>query len=113
MSDYGKLDPEAKREWVEALRSGKYKQTKGALRHGDAFCCLGVECEISGEGRWAPGAGEWEFVGRGSDNRSYGDLPDDLRGKIGLSIAAQVNLIRMNDTGSSFAEIADWIEANL
>ena len=34
--------------WVEALRSGDYKQGKGALRTADGdYCCLGVACEIS------------------------------------------------------------------
>lgn len=34
--------------WIEALESGKYRQTKKALHNTDGFCCLGVECEISG-----------------------------------------------------------------
>lgn len=29
-------------KWINALRSGKYKQTKGALCRDGAFCCLGV-----------------------------------------------------------------------
>jgi hypothetical protein len=36
-------------KWVEALRSGDFKQGKGALRTIDgSYCCLGVACEISG-----------------------------------------------------------------
>lgn len=35
-------------KWVEALRSGEYKQGKDQLRGGDRFCCLGVACEVSG-----------------------------------------------------------------
>jgi hypothetical protein len=35
-----------KNKWIKALRSGDYKQTEGALRAGDAFCCLGVLCNI-------------------------------------------------------------------
>jgi hypothetical protein len=31
-----------RRLWVEALRSGRFGQTRGRLRNGDAFCCLGV-----------------------------------------------------------------------
>lgn len=37
---------------AEALESGKYKQCSGALRINDAFCCLGVACDISGLGKW-------------------------------------------------------------
>lgn len=38
------------RQWVEALRSGKYGQTEGKLVSYDmkSFCCLGVACEIKG-----------------------------------------------------------------
>ena len=38
--------------WCEALESGKYKQADGQLRAGDAFCCLGVACDLSGTGDW-------------------------------------------------------------
>lgn len=34
------------RLWVDALRSGKYKQGSGYLRQGDKYCCLGVVCEL-------------------------------------------------------------------
>lgn len=34
-------------QWVEALRSGKYKQTTDKLKRNDKYCCLGVLCEIS------------------------------------------------------------------
>lgn len=34
------------KKWVQALRSGEYKQGKDALRDNDKFCCLGVACEV-------------------------------------------------------------------
>ena len=49
-TDDGRMENELNekaREWVAALRSGKYKQGKGALSTEDRFCCLGVACEIS------------------------------------------------------------------
>jgi hypothetical protein len=40
------------RKWVDALRSGKYKQGTGFLKRvvdGETcHCCLGVACEVSG-----------------------------------------------------------------
>lgn len=33
-------------KWVDALRSGKYKQTTETLQDANGFCCLGVACEI-------------------------------------------------------------------
>ena len=37
-------------KWVEALRSGKYKQGEGFLHSesNNTYCCLGVLCEIEG-----------------------------------------------------------------
>ena len=32
--------------WVEALRSGKYSQTKAYLQDKESYCCLGVLCKI-------------------------------------------------------------------
>jgi hypothetical protein len=48
------MDQEIKNRWVEALRSGKYKQAEGtlAIHNSDgeeSFCCLGVLCEIAVE----------------------------------------------------------------
>lgn len=47
-----KLVPSVKAKWLAALRSGKYKQTQYELRNKDkpnAFCCLGVLCNIHAE----------------------------------------------------------------
>lgn len=40
------LDPEFKKQWVEALRSGKYPQGIGRLKSSLGYCCLGVAEEI-------------------------------------------------------------------
>lgn len=51
-----KLKPEVKEKWLAALRSGEYRQAKGALRRpgytaegaaSESFCCLGVLCEVA------------------------------------------------------------------
>lgn len=33
--------------WVEALRSGEYRQCQNLLSDGTGFCCLGVLCEVA------------------------------------------------------------------
>ena len=44
------MNQEIKKLWLEALRSGEYKQVKGTLRRMEndepSHCCLGVLCEI-------------------------------------------------------------------
>lgn len=44
------LLPSVKRDWLKALRSGKYSQGQDALYDpaSKSFCCLGVLCEING-----------------------------------------------------------------
>lgn len=39
---------EHREQWVAALRSGQYQQTKQKLNDGVGYCCLGVACELSG-----------------------------------------------------------------
>lgn len=40
------VNKSAIQEWVDALRSGNFKQTQGTLSKEGAYCCLGVACEI-------------------------------------------------------------------
>lgn len=59
------MNPIVKTKWLQALRSGKFRQATAALSQrplmGDrdptpSFCCLGVLCEIyreeTGDGEW-------------------------------------------------------------
>jgi len=49
--EYQLQNKELVKQWVEALRSGKYQQIKHKLRRktdtGYGYCCLGVLCEIA------------------------------------------------------------------
>jgi hypothetical protein len=40
------MNQEIKKRWVDALRSGEYKQGRSYLGMNNQFCCLGVLCEI-------------------------------------------------------------------
>lgn len=110
------MNPELKEKWLKALRSNNYKQGTGCLRHKaqETFCCLGVLCDISGEGDWEldndddDGATFRHFDG----SAGYGALPDGLRERVNLSHCDMDMLIRMNDTqDKSFEEIANFVEA--
>jgi hypothetical protein len=41
-----KKDKAQFKKWINALRSGKYQQTQGALQDFDGYCCLGVACKV-------------------------------------------------------------------
>jgi hypothetical protein len=96
MDDPTKMDPEIKAKWVEALRSGKYQQEFGGLGKGTKLCCLGV-LSVVVQGR--PCVLPWsEMV------PNHGAL-------IELNDGPMIDREFRGD--KSFAEIADYIEANL
>lgn len=133
MTDYQKMDPEVKARWIEALRSGKYKQGKGALRTGECNCCLGVLAEING----VPSDVQEETddgpiysysfprdiddpIDAYRDNSSpiYRDIHQTPPGYCGINRWARNDLMNMNDGAAgqskhSFEQIADFIEENL
>ena len=39
-------------KWIDALRSGEYKQIRYFLRSTVGYSALGVACDISGQGEW-------------------------------------------------------------
>ena len=108
------MTPEKKQQWLDALRSGKYKKGSGQLHvpERDEYCCLGVYCDA--------------VLGIDLANERTMDLPTYLATGIGarfigsltplgedVSFDDRNDLADMNDRGDSFATIADWIEANL
>jgi hypothetical protein len=40
------MNASIKQAWIDALRSGNYKQGYGNLRQGDYYCCLGVLTDL-------------------------------------------------------------------
>lgn len=100
-----KMDAQAKAKWLAALRSGKYEQANGTLKtDGGRMCCLGVLRDVM-----EPGASyeDEETIYLRSEHCPSG-LIDGHR-----SILAHMNDGTNSYHQHSFAEIADWIEANL
>jgi hypothetical protein len=108
-----------------ALRSGQYDQTRSYLRDTTGYCCLGVACEITGLGHFHPTHNGYStFDGMTTmppQSVSAWFLDDDIDGSLdALPTAARclaqvggVNewyLTGMNDSGATFAEIADHID---
>jgi hypothetical protein len=110
---------EIKKLWVGALRSGEYKQTTGKLRDGDAFCCLGVLCNLHAQAH--P-----EIAAKQKDKTHYMGfeevLPSVVREWAGMTYRngdhvvignRLAELSHHNDAGRSFEEIANAIEEQL
>lgn len=101
------MEASLKAKWIEALRSGKYKQGRFALRtKSDDFCCLGVLCDVSGISEWEENGLCYSYEGASSH------LPPVLRNQ--LTPEARDTLMAINDKyGVSFPGIADWIGTNI
>ena len=125
------MNKEIKEKWLTALRSGSYKQGQGSLHtknlKGESkFCCLGVlvdQIKDPDKGQaWEDGLKPMSpsseatvpfITGNTKENyeeRLHCDLSEEMTRQVGLNDYSTAKLIRMNDTGSSFEEIADHIE---
>jgi len=123
------MDSIVKDRWIKALRSGEYKQTRGALRKSNgepSYCCLGVLCNIYlSDGNNVTWGQDDEFYypeGGGSSayKRIRGILPSVVMQWAGLNDSkaqfrggeayTDSTLAGVNDNGKSFEEIANIIE---
>jgi hypothetical protein len=107
------MNRELVKQWIDALRSGKYKQVKSTLRDmkDDSYCCLGVACLLHPSGQ--------KYL----DIRTCDYLPSEMAIDFGIQGAmvpgdendkrVQYLLAKQNDEGVPFLEIADWIEKEI
>lgn len=118
-----KLKPEIKKLWVDALRSGEWRQTVENLECEGAYCCLGVLTALTSDPDDLDQVDElppitlaktwWEEEPPGSVVRDpqvvlHRDMDDWIGGQ------RTITLSEANDTyGLSFSEIADLIEEQL
>lgn len=109
------MNPEIKVKWLEALRSGKYKQTKYVLKNNIGHCCLGVLCDIIDPNGWDKKLFDNEaygFTHKGNWNTRI--LPQTIMEETNLDKLDKLDtLVAMNDFGNSFNEIANFIEKEL
>lgn len=113
---------EAIREWEAALRSGEFKQVRGALKKKsaeDTYCCLGVACNLYM--RHHPEQYTWEDTDLRAKDGAYamGIMPTEISKWLTGSpdgnpmlvagketfVAAFLN----DDMGYTFEQIADAI----
>lgn len=112
------MNPGVRAQWCAALRSGDYEQGQQQLQAGGGYCCLGVLCELAvkasiiGPPVYDTDHEWWSYSGR----NDY--LPDPVMEWAGLGDpnpavwfrGEQTWLAEINDSGFSFAEIADLID---
>jgi hypothetical protein len=95
-----------KKKILTALRSGKYRQTRGQLRGEFGFCCLGVMYDVVAPDEWNK---DWKNSWKhGTDGFM---LPDIIRTELGLTWVQHDELTSKNDNSKwNFKKIADLIE---
>jgi hypothetical protein len=111
------MNQDIKRRWVEALRSGQYKQGQLFLHSEDSFCCLGVLTDLYCLDHNI----QWRKAWLGSAEKSFNSETERLHPKVlewaGLNspdpIAGSFHLSQFNDNGGTFTQIADLIERHL
>lgn len=85
------------REWVDALRSGKYEQGRLALRSkDDKYCCLGVLCDVAKNKlglEWMLLDGKFRYdIGKNEMTSSSIVLPLDVRNLLDTGIGGHTGL---------------------
>lgn len=104
--------------WVNALRSGEFKQGREMLQSGDAYCCLGVLCVVAEREGVHVDKGPCGLVGYNLSNQRFVRDWVGITSSYGHIECLETGLTTLNDgdptehRGKSFAEIADIIEQN-
>jgi len=122
------MNPRIKQKWLDALRSGEYKQTTENLQDINGFCCLGVLCDLHSKERgtsWVKQIDNYELYGEAQtlplSVQEWAGLDNDVGGVVdfdyevdGVMYVKSESLPEINDTwNKDFKEIADLIEAQL
>lgn len=108
-----RLPKKFKAKWLEALRSGKFKQGNSMLydEQSNSYCCLGVSCKIV-----------HPKIDINQEEWILSHLFVDIKSKVPKILRSEDNevvqkLSNMNDgfkeSKKSFKQIARWIEKNL
>lgn len=103
------MNRKIKQKWLNALRSGNFQQGTGKLRDSNGnYCCLGVLCEITGNGQNRDMSKSFP-----ADKDPDGTDINSVKPFMGLSVKMQEKLAEMNDYGDTFEEIASYISRNV
>jgi hypothetical protein len=103
------MNPNAKL-WTDALRTGRYRQTTHRLRRSTRLfwraprlCAIGVLYDVFLRSRGA----QWPA------KAPIGELPEEVLEWAGISRELEREVVKRNDSGTSFRDIASIVEAHL
>ena len=111
--EYAKLPVTFKRQWLKALRSGKYDKGVGYLKQETPgkckWCCLGVAadiCNVKGI------KDDLQYIQRKKGLRGITKVPNILIGDANENNIVN-RLVNLNDKNKTFEKVITWIEKNL
>lgn len=111
------MNKEILARWVEALRSGRYRQGKFGLRDlEDRFDPIGVLCDLAVSDGVKIEVKKYDkpeaqhFFGYTYDGIAT-RLPTPVEKWSGLGYWSANRIINLNDKGKDFKQIADYLEA--
>ncbi len=105
-----KLPPELKAKWLEALRSGKYKQGRDTLCDGTGYCCLGVLSDIQGR-LTKDKDNDYYYDGNNCVELGHDNPVNFVNYYAAIQqLGTNYSLASLNDRGATFEEIANIIE---
>jgi len=110
------MQEDLKQKWLEALRSGEFKQGRAVLHNTDdnSFCCLGVLCTVDDNVKAVRVNDMHSTVFKfpqDSDGEHTGVLPRTYTDEIGLSPNLASSLMSLNDSAAyNFEKLAEIIE---
>lgn len=116
------MNKEIKKVWIDALRSGKYKQGPDNMYCEGKHCCLGVLAEIyaTTELGMSPKDARANMPAlcdgylAGWNEEGMGEFPaKPISSWAGIKRNTEEALAGMNDEGITFKQIADYIEKKL
>lgn len=104
-------------KWIQALRSGEYKQTRSTLQDKHGFCCLGVGCKVLIPKKMRATSPEGVMTGLLPDSQIAAPqwlktIDEDFAKKTKKSLSdLNDNGLGVDKEGLTFDEIADLLEA--
>ena len=111
------MNQEIKKQWITALRSGKFEQGRGHLHSNGKYCCLGVLSKIVDPSEMHMGIHYLRpYVIDKCELRSndpYVKIDEATRERLrnkGVAALDDKQLSTLNDSNFTFQEIADLIE---
>lgn len=111
------MNKEVKERWLEALRSGKYKQGTGKLKcqtKGELqYCCLGVLQELLHPEEFNPNPQTWDsnsVFTLTNDSQKFHWPTKQVLEEAKLTEDQMIALANLNDRSSNFDKVIEYIE---